>query len=150
MRTRKLIRDSKTLSREQRQKVIPTIHDIALDANVAMADVDEIEKFGIVGASHIAMRRAIALCKFSYSILLVDGRDKIKNFFDIEQVTVIDGDDLCFSVAAASIIAKEARDEYMRKTAKLFPYYGFERNVGYGTKEHQKHLAINGTGPLVS
>ncbi len=144
---RDLIRDSKTLSQKQRQKALLTIHKVALKLNVAAAQVAEIEVLGIVGATFLAMKRAIYPFTSQIGLLLVDGKFKIPDLA-LPQEAIVGGDNACFAIAAASILAKESRDLFMRQQDVLFPGYGFSKNVGYGTKLHQDGLKRQGLCPL--
>ena len=132
---RALLRDSKQLSRQQRAAMVPVIHDVALDWQVASASVEEIDGLGILQANVLAMRRCLALAGSPFDLLLVDGKLPVAGYAGRQQ-TVVKGDSLCYSIAAASILAKESRDAYMREQAELFPGYGFEQHVGYGTAQH--------------
>lgn len=144
---RHLIRDSKKLSAAQRAGILPTIRQISREAYIAMADVREIETLGIVPATFKAMRRALKLCEQPYSMLLIDGNQPLANYYG-EQTQVIGGDQLCYAIAAASILAKEARDTYMQQQAQKYPEYGFESHVGYGTKAHIESIHKIGICPL--
>ncbi len=146
-RTKGLIRDSKTLSRRQRQSILPTLHSICSEQTIGIASVEEIETDGIVSATFRAMHRAFSDLQDSYDLLLIDGKHT-NPLIDIPQETVIGGDGLCFAIAAASIIAKEARDSFMHAAAKTYPDYGFIDNVGYGTKTHLEALLVHGITPL--
>lgn len=134
-----LIRDSKTLSKKQREKVIPTIKTIAREAYIAHATAREIEELGILDATFLAMRRAISLCSDLYDMVLIDGKTKLRHY-NGRQTCVIGGDNSCYAIAAASILAKEARDKFMSQQSTKFPDYGFEKHVGYGTKQHLEAL----------
>jgi ribonuclease HII len=141
--TRHLIRDSKQLSAEQRALVAPVIREVARAAHVAEASVREIEAIGIAPATFLAMRRAIAGCAAApFDVLLVDGKIPVAGY-DGTQLPIVKGDALCYAIAAASILAKEARDGWMREQAATFPVYGFDQHVGYSTAHHlamiQKH-----------
>lgn len=140
---RKLIRDSKLLSTAQRRYIIPMIKDVAIDWQVAWASVDEIERHGILPACFLAMRRALSACKTDFDLLLVDGKLPVKGY-DGEQEMIVKGDNLCFSIAAASILAKEARDDFMRTQDIVYPYYGFADHVGYGTRQHIASITAHG------
>lgn len=141
-----LIRDSKTLSAKQREEALEIVTSISFESSVGLSSVAEIEEFGIVGANFLAMKRALSLCKDTYDSLLVDGRDLIPNLVTPKnQIAIVKGDSLCFSIAAASILAKVTRDAYMDKLDSRFPGYDFSQNVGYGTKSHLS--AINELGP---
>jgi ribonuclease HII len=142
------IRDSKTLSAKQREEVISLIHDISLDHAVGVASEREIESVGILNATFLAMNRALAqIVKVSPGIVLVDGNQKIKGL-DMRQQTVVKGDSLCWSIAAASIVAKEFRDQHMRHAATGYPHWGFDRHVGYGTSDHIAAIHLHGVTPL--
>jgi len=107
----------------------------------------EIDDLGIVAATFLAMRRAIAACNRPIDMLLIDGKWPIPHYGG-QQQAVIKGDFLCYSIAAASILAKEVRDSFMQEQAGLFPAYGFESHVGYGTKRHLAMIERNGICPL--
>ncbi len=145
--TKKLIRDSKTLSAKQRQKIRPTIEGICLKYSVAQASVREIEEHGIVRANFLAMARSFEGFQSTCSLLLIDG-NQINPLISVPQKSIIGGDGLCFAIAAASILAKEERDSYMRQAATEFPVYAFQDNVGYGTRSHLNALAVYGISPL--
>ncbi len=135
-KTRSKIRDSKTLSALQRFDLLNIIADISLDYAVGTATARDIEGVGILNATFLAMNDAIAqILKVTPDLLLVDGNQNIRGQI-IKQQTIVKGDSLCFSIAAASIIAKEHRDHYMREQAAVHPHWGFERHVGYGTAQH--------------
>ena len=85
------------------------------------------------------MRRAIANISSNFEIVLVDGNKKIKEY-EGQQLNIVKGDSLCFCIAAASILAKSARDSFMQEASKNYPFYNFETNVGYGTKAHLEAL----------
>jgi len=146
-KTRSLIRDSKTLSKKQREGIIPILEEILESYAIGKATAREIEKLGIVGATFEAMHRAIAALEADFSMLLVDGNKPLPDYQGSQQ-WVIKGDSLCYSIAAASIMAKEARDHYMEKQAKKYPDYGFESHVGYGTKKHIDSIEKFGICPL--
>lgn len=141
--SKKLIRDSKTLSQPQRQSVIATIHSVSLSYAIGEASSVEIETHGIANATFLAMNRAIQQIQVPIQILLVDGNQAIRNQ-TIPQKTVVKGDSLCFTIAAASILAKEHRDQFMKEQAQLFPVYGFESHVGYGTAAHLAAIRSSG------
>ncbi|MBF0441169.1 MAG: ribonuclease HII [Oligoflexales bacterium] len=146
-RQRLLIKDSKKLTSRQRNLVLPIIFSIAIETEVAEASVFEIEQLGIVNATFLAMNRALSQCKNSYSILLVDGNKTLPGYGG-HQESIIRGDSSCYSIAAASILAKESRDAYMKNIAYKYPGYGFEHHVGYGTKEHIETIKKQGICPL--
>ncbi len=146
-KVRQLIRDSKLLSRDQRAEILPVIQDVALDWQVASASVEEIEDLNIVNASFLAMRRALAQAKHPIDLLLIDGKLKIRGY-EGDQRAIIGGDNLCFAIAAAAILAKETRDAHMKSMADVFPNYGFEAHVGYSTARHLDSIARHGICPL--
>jgi len=146
-KSRALIRDSKKLSFEQREKALPIIAAVAVEVHVGVAKVYEIERFGIVQAIFLAMNRALQQCTNAYDILLVDGNQQLPDYWG-EQMTIVGGDDLCFAIAAAAIVAKQARDKYMRTLADTFPDYGFDTHVGYATEYHLKSIGEKGICPL--
>ncbi len=141
------LRDSKKLNALKRQRMVVTIREIALEAHLGVATEREIEELGIVQANTLAILRAAQQCKSAYDIVLVDGRQRISGI-DAEQLPVIKGDDLCYAIAAAAILAKEARDEFMHQEARTYPGYGFETHVGYGTVLHRKMIEQYGICPL--
>ena len=134
------VKDSKLLSRMQRDELDRTIRMRALAIGLGWADVPEIHEHGLTGALKLAFTRALAEIKTPYSEVVIDGN---YNFLGgTERVrTLIDADATVPAVSAASIVAKVARDNYMIRMAEQYPGYGFERHVGYGTKIHQTALA---------
>ena len=144
---RDLIRDSKKLSSKQRQKIIPVLEAVSVEWGIGQASAREIEALGIVPATFLAMKRAFLHLKHEYDLLLIDG-NQVHPDMPMEQETVIGGDGLCYAIAAASILAKEARDSMMREAHLEYPQYGFGDHVGYGTKSHLQALAEFGITPL--
>ncbi len=147
LETRSLIRDSKTLSKAQRDKSRALMTPYLLDSAWGQASAEEVDTHGIVFACFLAMKRAIALLQHPFDHLLVDGRPCIPNFAG-PQSAIIKGDQKCFSIAAASIIAKIERDHFMTCAALQYPQYGMESNVGYGTQHHLEALQNHGSCPL--
>lgn len=130
-----LLDDSKKLSEATRDKLRVQIEDKALAWAVASCTEREIEKYNILHCSILAMHRAIDMLTIVPEYLLIDGnRFKPHNF--IPYTTVIKGDGKYKSIAAASILAKTHRDEYMKKLALELPAFGFEKHKGYGTAQH--------------
>jgi ribonuclease HII len=113
---------------------------------VGIASLEEIELLNILRASLLAMRRAVAGLVTAPELCLIDGN--MKAGLECEEVTVVDGDARCPSIAAASVIAKVARDRAMAELAVLYPNYGFEKHKGYGTPEHQRALALHGPSSI--
>jgi ribonuclease HII len=145
--TLKLIRDSKTLSSDQRQRIVPVIQEVALEWSIGKATVGEIERYGILRATFLAMRRALKSCRHDVCVLLIDGKLPLAGYKGRQQA-IVKGDNLCYAIAAASILAKEARDAFMQKQAEAFPAYGFEHHVGYATRHHLAMLKEHGITPL--
>ena len=140
---RALIRDSKLLSAKQRSSILPVMQQCFMSFGIGSSSTVEIEQQGIVGATFQAMKRALAqLCVFPH-LLLVDGRAPLPDYHG-KQKALVKGDRLSFSIAAASILAKEARDKFMKEQSKTFDVYGFETHVGYGTKKHLEAIALHG------
>ena len=133
------IDDSKRLTVEERNQLFSEIKAKALGIGVGIAAPEEIDKFNILIASLISMQRAIANLNPKPSFILVDGREKIPHL-QIPQRSVIKGDGLSQSIAAAAIVAKVTRDEMMDKIHAEFPQFGFTENKGYGTAAHKKAL----------
>ncbi|WP_242961483.1 ribonuclease HII [Peptostreptococcus faecalis] len=132
------IDDSKKLSASKRESIYSEILENAIDYGIGIADNREIDKYNILNATYIAMKRAIENLKQKPEILLNDAV-KIPGI-DIDQVPIIKGDSKSISIAAASIIAKVTRDKMMCEYEEEFPGYGFSSNKGYGTKEHYEGL----------
>jgi len=128
------INDSKKLTEKMRDKLYDEIIEAAESYAIASASVDEIEELNILNASQLAMRRAVDLLKVKPQIALIDGN--VARDFNIDTKCVIGGDAKCQSIAAASILAKVARDRYMYELDKQYPQYGFAKHKGYGTKAH--------------
>jgi ribonuclease HII len=143
-RTLSKIRDSKTLSAKQRAELIEIIQTISMDISLGTAEPRDIESIGILNATFLAMNRAVSsLQKVKPNLLLVDGNQRIRDQ-PIDQRTIVKGDSLCFAIAAASIIAKEHRDAYMRRCSVDLPHWGFEKHVGYGTADHLAAIKSHG------
>jgi ribonuclease HII len=134
--------DSKRLNAPERARLAMEIRGRALAVAIAEASVEEIDRFNILGATRLAMRRAIEALIPPPHFLLVDGRDRLP--LDCAQAAIVDGDASRACVAAASIVAKVARDEMMRDLDRAFPGYGFARHKGYGTGDHLAALSVHG------
>lgn len=135
------INDSKKLTAAKREALFDPIMACAT-VGIGIASVDEIDTHNILGATKLAMQRAFAQLGVIPELALVDGNRAPKLPCRVQ--TVIGGDAKSLSIAAASIIAKVTRDRIMRELAREFPYYGWERNAGYGTGAHQQGLATHG------
>lgn len=140
------LNDSKKLSDKQRRMLFPVIVEKALGYGIGFASQEEIDEINILQATFLAMGRALEQLKTRPDLLLIDGNRK--RDFGIEAETVVHGDSISASIAAASILAKVTRDDYMLEQAKLYPQYGFEVHKGYGTKAHYAALRQQGHCPL--
>ena len=136
--------DSKKLSRARRETLAQQIRDCA-HVGVGLVEVDDIDRLNILQASMEAMRRAVAALPVAPGHILVDG-NRLPGF-DRPATAIVKGDQLSVSIAAASIVAKVARDDLMAELAGSFPAYGWERNAGYGTAEHRAALDTHGVTP---
>lgn len=133
------LNDSKKLSEKKREKLYDEIIKKAVDYCIATATVEEIEKINILNATYLAMTKAVNGLKTKADLVLIDG-NKIPPQLEIEAKSIVKGDSTSASIAAASILAKVARDRYMLKIAKEYPQYMFEKHKGYGTKLHYEMI----------
>jgi ribonuclease HII len=142
------VRDSKTLSPGQRERLAPLIRRRAEAIGVGAASVTEIDRLNIYHATHLAMRRAIARIG-DHDHVLVDG-NRIANFeAQVGPYTaIVDGDAKCYTIACASVVAKVVRDRMMARLALRYPGYGWERNQGYATREHRDAVRRLGLTPF--
>lgn len=138
-----LVNDSKKLSPVRRAAASRSIEDEAICFAVAMATAKEIDSMNIRQASLLAIRRASMMLSIEHMLVAVDGRDCLGHNFNSR--AIIRGDSRSLSIAAASILAKTARDKYMTKLEEELPGYGFARHKGYPTAEHVQ--AIKRLGP---
>lgn len=145
---RNLIRDSKKLSLKQKKEAADILKEVTLSSSIGISSVETIERLGIVPATFAAMRSALSKLKHPFSKVYVDGNKTIPSYTATEQEFLIKGDNLSFTIAAASILAKLSRDAYMTEQAEAYPDYGFERHVGYGTKAHLEAIHQHGVTPL--
>lgn len=144
----KAINDSKKLSAAKREKLFPLIMQSNAIVGIGQASAQEIDEINILQASFLAMRRAMEAVQakgFQPAFALIDG-NKLPNW-TIPMRAIVGGDAKSLSIAAASIVAKVTRDHLMAELAKEYPQYGWERNAGYGTKDHQGALAQYGITP---
>ena len=132
------LNDSKKLSDKKRRELFPLICEHAIAYSIAFADHKEIDELNILQATYLAMERAIKGLQVKPDFALIDG-NRAKEF-GIPLETIVGGDGRSASIAAASILAKVTRDDYMLKMAELYPEYGFEIHKGYGTKAHYSAL----------
>lgn len=142
------VRDSKTLSAAQRERLEPIIRRRALAVGVGAASVAEIDRLNIYHATHLAMRRAIARLG-GHDHVLVDG-NRIVGFQEHvgPYTSIVDGDASCYSIACASVVAKVVRDRLMTRLAARYPGYGWEHNAGYATADHREALQRLGPTPF--
>ena len=140
------LRDSKQLNGPRRAVLAAELHLVA-EVAIAHASVEEILELNILRAAHLAMERAVAMLTPEPDFLLIDG-NMIPRGLTGRAECVVAGDAKCLSIAAASIVAKVARDAIMVDLAQQFPGYGWERNAGYGVPEHLTALQILGVTPV--
>ena len=140
------LNDSKKLSDKKRRELYPIIKEQAIAYGIAFADHHEIDDINILQATFLAMERAINQLSVKPELALIDG-NRAKDF-GIPVQTVVHGDSLSASIAAASVLAKVTRDDYMLKMAKEYPGYDFEIHKGYGTKAHYAALTKLGASPI--
>lgn len=140
------LNDSKKLSDKKRRELYPVICEKAVAYAIAFADHKEIDEINILQATYLAMERAITQLSVKADFALIDG-NRAKDF-GIPLETVVGGDGRSASIAAASILAKVTRDNYMLQMAQTYPDYGFEVHKGYGTKAHYAALAEHGPSPI--
>ena len=133
------LNDSKQLSENKRDKLRYIIENEAISYAYFHIYPDEIDKINILNASILAMHKSIALLKIKPEFIIVDG-NKFKPINNIPHETIIKGDSKFLNIAAASIIAKTQRDDYMYKIHEEFPMYNWKQNKGYPTKEHREAI----------
>ena len=134
-----LLNDSKQLNEKQRDSLRPVIEKESIAFAVALVDNLQIDQVNILQATYIAMHLAIDQLKQTPEILLIDG-NRFKLYKNIKHQCIIKGDGKYASIAAASILAKTYRDEFMKKIHNDFPLYGWNRNKGYGTAFHRQAI----------
>lgn len=140
------LNDSKKLSDKKRRELFQVICENAIAYSVAFADHAEIDEVNILQATYLAMERAIRGLNVNPDFALIDG-NRAKDF-GVPLETIVGGDGRSASIAAASILAKVTRDNYMLEMAKEYPQYGFEIHKGYGTKAHYAALTECGPCPI--
>ena len=138
--------DSKKLTEKKREKLFPIITENAVAYSVGMASVEEIEELNILNAAMLAMNRAVEGLSTKADFALIDGNTT--RGFKIPTKTVVSGDAIVPSIAAASIIAKVTRDRMCYELDKEYPEYNFAKNKGYGTKDHCEALLKYGPCPV--
>lgn len=140
------LNDSKKLSDKRRRELFPVIQEKAIAYAIAYADHSEIDSVNILQATYNAMERAIQGLSVRPEYALVDGNRS--RDFGLPVQTVVHGDSLSASIAAASILAKVSRDDLMLNMARKYPQYGFEIHKGYGTKAHYQALSEHGPSEI--
>ncbi len=140
------LNDSKQLSEKQRYRLREIIEKEALSWAVGIVSPDEIDEINILNASFLAMHRAVEQLRIKPEYLLIDG-NRFKPYPDIPHSCVIKGDGKYLSIAAASILAKTYRDDYMLKLHQEYDYYAWDRNKGYSTPKHREGIEKFGSCP---
>jgi ribonuclease HII len=139
------LNDSKRLRARDREAVYEALAGLDASIGVGVADVAEINRYNILGATRLAWRRAVEALPVPPALILIDGNAGAA--FDAQVVTIVRGDAQCASIAAASIVAKVIRDRLMADLDCRYPEYGFARHKGYGTAEHLEALRRRGPCP---
>ena len=140
------LNDSKKLSDKRRRELFPVIQENAIAYAIAFSDHAEIDQINILQATYLAMERAIEQLPVKPELALIDG-NRAKDF-GLPVKTVVHGDSLSANIAAASVLAKVTRDDYMLQMAEKYPGYGFDIHKGYGTKAHYAALTDLGPCPI--
>ena len=140
------LNDSKKLTDKKRRELMPIIMEQAVSYSIAMVDHRKIDEINILQATLLAMEQAISGLQIKPDLALIDG-NRMKDF-GVKAQTVVHGDSLSASIAAASVLAKVTRDDLMLQMAQEFPGYGFEIHKGYGTKAHYEALEHLGPCPI--
>ncbi len=138
------LNDSKLLTEKRRQQLRPFIEENAISYAVHFIDAPKIDKINILQASILAMHKAILKLSVTPEFVIVDG-NKFNPLQNIPHQTIVKGDAKFMSIAAASVLAKTYRDEFMEKIAKKYPNYAWQKNKGYPTKEHREAIKLFGT-----
>ena len=140
------LNDSKKLTDKKRRELFPIIKEQAVAYGIGLASHEEIDEINILQATYLAMERAIAQLEGKADFALIDG-NRAKDF-GLPVRTVVKGDSLSASIAAASVLAKVTRDDIMLEMAETYPEFGFEVHKGYGTKAHYEALRSHGHSPI--
>ncbi len=138
-----VLNDSKQLTHKQREELRPVIEESAIAFAVAKVDHSEIDEINILNASFLAMHRALNKLKHKPELLIIDG-NRFKKYKDIPHQCIVEGDAKYLSIAAASVLAKTYRDDFMLALHKKFPHYSWNKNKGYGTREHRAAIEQHG------
>lgn len=140
------LNDSKQLTARKRYALREEIEKEALAFAVGIVTPDEIDKINILNASILAMHRALDGLKVRPEFVIVDG-NRFKPYADLSHQTIVKGDGKYLSIAAASILAKTYRDDYMCRLHEEYPHYGWDHNAGYPTREHREGIRLHGLTP---
>ena len=140
------LNDSKKLTDKKRRELFPVIKEMAIAFGIGYASHEEIDEINILQATYLAMERALAQLSVKPELALIDG-NRAKDF-GLPVRTVVKGDSLSASIAAASVLAKVSRDDLMLQLAEEYPHYGFEIHKGYGTKAHYEAIRAHGPSPV--
>lgn len=143
----KWLDDSKKLTDKERYELRPEIESKAVSWAIGIVDNVEIDDINILKASFLAMHRAIAKLKQKPELLLIDG-NRFTPYKKTPHHCIVKGDSKFLSIAAASILAKTYRDDYMKEQALIYPQYSWEQNMAYPTKKHREAIRQFGTTPL--
>lgn len=143
----KLLNDSKQLTEAERYRLRPVIESSAIAWAVAHVSNTEIDEINILNASFLGMHRALDQLSVKPELLLIDG-NRFKPYKDIKHECIVEGDAKYMSIAAASVLAKTYRDDYMKSMAPKYPVYSWETNMGYATKHHRAAIKEHGTTEL--
>lgn len=138
--------DSKKLTDKKRRELFPVIQEQAIAWGIGWASEQEIDEINILQATFLAMRRALDQLSAKPDLALIDGNRETD--FGLPVKTVVKGDSLSMNIAAASILAKVSRDDYMMEMAEKYPQYQFAVHKGYGTKAHYAALTEHGASPI--
>lgn len=140
------LNDSKKLTEKKREQLFPQIQEMAVAYCIATASVEEIAEYNILGATMLAMQRAVSGLSVQPDYVLIDGNRMPE--LSIAAETVVKGDATSATIAAASILAKVARDHYLLELDAQYPQYGFAKHKGYGTKAHCEAILQYGASPV--
>lgn len=140
------LNDSKQLSARRRYALREEIERDAVAWAVGIATPEEIDRINILNASILAMHRALNGLRVRPEFVIVDG-NRFRPYGDVPSQTIVKGDGKFLSIAAASILAKTYRDDYMSRLHEEYPHYGWDRNAGYPTREHREGIRMYGTTP---
>lgn len=144
--TNEQLNDSKQLTPKQRYALRKVIERDAIAWAIGIVSPEEIDQINILNASITAMHRAIDQLQIRPEALIIDG-NRFRPYHDIPYDTIVKGDGKYLSIAAASVLAKTYRDDYMKELHKEYPFYGWNHNAGYPTREHRQGIAEHGITP---